>query len=1237
MKTTRLVHAFLVAFIFLVPRLWSQVATTSLRGTLSDPSGALVSKASLTLTRPDTGFTTKTKSNSEGSYIFQQLAPGTYELTAESDGFATLTAKIDLLVDQPATLNLKMKVATRETTIAVQAESQTLNTTDASIGNAVDNETVQALPLEGRNVPDLLSLQPGVLYLSHNVDQDEDSRSGSVAGARSDQGNMTLDGLDNNDQTRGYAFTGVLRSTVDSVDEFRVTTVNSDADSGRSSGAQVNVVTKGGTNKLHGSLYEYNRDTIAAANNWFNKEAEIVAGDPNKPGELIRNTFGVALGGPIKKDKLFYFANFEAQRTAENEQEILQVPTQSFRNGSITYPSAAGATVILDRAQFASMDPHCRALGTCPLGPGANPAVLQLMNTYPLPNGNLAGDGYNTASFTWSAPNPLDLATYIARVDYSISDKHRLFMRGNLQNDHESLPPEFPGQPPSSVYTDNSKGIAVGEVWTINPNLINNVRYGFIRQGYAGRGIGKGPYVTFETLSNPVAETRTTITDVPMHNIIDDLSWTKGKHSIQAGANYRLIHDEVGTDASSYNTAESYIGESHDGIANTGSSLDPKAFGFPAVGPTFETSYSFAAMNLAGIVAWGADNYSYGVANGAGTLQPQGTFVKRNYATNQLDYYIEDTWHAMPRLSLTFGLRHMFIQTPYEVNGQQVSPTISLHDWSQTRAEQAAAGNSVQPIISYALSGKANGGKPFWPMAKSNIGPHLGLAYSLDTNTVIRAGFGMVFDNYGLGIANTLATYGSAGLLGQNATGGEWTTVDAAPRFTGLQSLPTFADVQPPTNTIKFPYTSTPGDEGAISIADDKSRTPYSYALNLSVQRQLPSGFILEASYVGRLGRRLLQTIDFAMPLDLVDPKSGTDYFSAAAQLEKLAYAGTPASSVRKIAYWEDMFPDAANQAATGGGTPGFSATQNIYNSYAADPLNASADLYAMDIYCSPGCGGQRFRFYSSQYVSLFAQSSIGTSSYNGGQVALRHAMSHGLQADFSYTLSKSLDLGSSAERIGGHLNANYAFSQITNSFNPKQNYGVSDFDVTHLVTGDWTYQLPFGRGKAYGAGSNGIVNGVIGGWGLTGLARWTSGLPFSTPVAGAWVTAVVNASFAVPTGPVQIHKKANVLNFTSNGQPVNPAAGVGVRYPLSGEVGSRNNYRGDGYFGVDSGLHKNWQVGERQQLAFAWEVFNISNSVRFDTNPATFQSSFNRGNFGTYGATLTQPRIQQLSLRYSF
>ena len=236
-----------------------------------------------------------------------------------------------------------MSVQTAAVSVNVSADAATLNTTDATIGDAVNNATIQALPMEGRNVPDLLSLQPGVLYLGHNINANFDSRSGAVSGSRSDQGNVTLDGLDDNDQVQGYAFTGVLRSTLDSVEEFRVTTTGSNADTGRSSGAQVNIVTRSGTDNPHGSLYEYNRNTLTAANNWFNKQAQLSQGLPNTPGKLIRNTFGGTIGGPIKKDKLFYFFNYEGQRTAENQQQTLTVPSASFRAGNLSYYWAAAS------------------------------------------------------------------------------------------------------------------------------------------------------------------------------------------------------------------------------------------------------------------------------------------------------------------------------------------------------------------------------------------------------------------------------------------------------------------------------------------------------------------------------------------------------------------------------------------------------------------------------------------------------------------------------------------------------------------------------------------------------------------------------------------------------------------------------------------------------------------------------------------------------------------------------
>ena len=339
MSTFRRSFAFLFLATGLCATAWPQASFTSLRGTITDSSGALIPNATVSIVNKSTNLTSTQTASGGGEYQFQQVVPGTYVITANGTGFSPQSKQADLLVNQPATINFKLTVESTAVTIDVSSEAETLNTTDASIGNSVNNATIQALPMEGRNVTDLLSLQPGVLYLGRQTtdQQDQDSRSGSVAGARSDQTNVTLDGLDDNDQQNGYAFTGVLRSTLDSTEEFRVTTTSSNADAGRSSGAQVTLVTKSGTNKFHGAAYEYNRTSFGYANDWFNKQGELQSGLPNQPGKLIRNTFGGSFGGPVKKDRLFFFFNYEGQRTAENSQQTRVVPSAGYRQGNITY------------------------------------------------------------------------------------------------------------------------------------------------------------------------------------------------------------------------------------------------------------------------------------------------------------------------------------------------------------------------------------------------------------------------------------------------------------------------------------------------------------------------------------------------------------------------------------------------------------------------------------------------------------------------------------------------------------------------------------------------------------------------------------------------------------------------------------------------------------------------------------------------------------------------------------
>jgi len=296
---------FLLAFSTL---LVAQTATTSLRGTVYDSKGAVLPHATVTLNNPANGFTRTTKSDGQGSYQFLELPPAKYDLAVEAAGFSTLKQSgVELQVATPATLNVTMQVTGGTVVVEVSGTAPMVNTQDATLGHAFGAEQIADLPFEGRDPAGILSLQTGVVFTgnSPHIAGASDSRAGSVNGARSDQTNITLDGVDDNDQLLGTAFAGAIRAPLDSLEELKVTTSNSDADSGRSSGGQVSLVTKSGTNHIHGSLYEYNRPNFTAANDWFNKAAQINEGESNTAPFLLRNTFGANVGGPIIKDRLF--------------------------------------------------------------------------------------------------------------------------------------------------------------------------------------------------------------------------------------------------------------------------------------------------------------------------------------------------------------------------------------------------------------------------------------------------------------------------------------------------------------------------------------------------------------------------------------------------------------------------------------------------------------------------------------------------------------------------------------------------------------------------------------------------------------------------------------------------------------------------------------------------------------------------------------------------------------------
>jgi hypothetical protein len=1313
-RAVTLLAALFLAFATLVS---AQTAMTSLRGIITDAKGAVLQGATATLTNSATGYSRTTKSGNDGVYQFLEVPPATYTLTVSASGFATLKQdKVILQVNQPATLDIPMQVKGVTEIVEVTGAAPLVNTQDASLGHAFNTEQVLSLPFEGRDPTAILSLQPGVTYTGNNpsLDSSVDSRSGSVAGGRSDQANVTIDGIDNNDPISGNSFQGVLRATLDSLQEFRVTTAGGTADEGRASGAQVVLVTKSGTNNFHGSVFDYERPTFTTANDWFIKSSELAAGQPNSPVRVLRHTFGASLGGPIVKDRFFFFASYEGQRNREDTVVTRIVPSDNLRHGIVSYltcgadPSCGNGTIAptvqtLSASDLASLDPNCSNQpgfgpgGTCPLGPGANPAVMQLFQKYPEPNTDIVGDGFNYRGFNFSAPAPEKINTYIVKLDYNLTSNgnHRLFLRGNLQNDNRAGQvtngPQFPGAAPDNTTFSNNKGIAVGYTALLSSNLINNLRYGYIRQGLDNVGLQTQQFVNFRGMDDLNGQTSTVRSVVPVHNIVDDVTWTKGKHTLQFGANLRIVNDGRVGNTDSFNFGQTNVSWlDNAGIANTGSSLDPCAFAFPCVANSFAQSYDLPVAAITGIVPFVQGEYNQ---DKTGTLLAQGAPVPRNFRAHEGEWYVQDAWRVKPSLTLTLGLRYTLLQPPYETHGNQIAPDQSLNQFFKLREQAMRAGQTYDPLIGLNISGQANGKAPYWAWDYKDFAPRVAVAWSPSTDhgwlrklsggpgkLSVRAGYGLYYDHFGEGIVNTFDRNGSFGLttLIDNPAG--IMDVDTSPRFTSLNSIPTMAsagcggppcDILPPPPSGTFPAIPPTADQnGGFAITwglDDKLKTPYSHVVNLSITRELPKGFVLETSYVGRFAHRLLQEEDLAMPLDIVDPASHTDYFSAAQALGKGSLSGLPIQNIGSIPYWENLFPSAAGPTSSQGSgcAPGsldsngnftlsnYTATQAMYDLYSCFTGNETTALFIADLFCFPACaqlsgqpaGGQALNFFDSQWSSLYAWRSIGNSAYHGLQVSLRKRMTSGLNFDVNYSYSKSIDVGSNAERINEFEGFGFA-SQIINAWSPKQLRAVSDFDNTHQINANWVFDLPIGRGKHFGSSMGTAMDAILGGWQIAGLWRWSSGFPFSVgPGLGFWSTDWQLTSSAVMTGP-KPKTGAFVVAPTAGQTPEpdvfqNPSqASQSFRVALAGESGNRNNLRGPGTFAIDASLAKTWKVGEGKALTFRWETFNVTNTPRFDVGQMQFQgnnSLATAGAFGVFLNTLNKPRLMEFALRFLF
>jgi hypothetical protein len=1281
---------------------------TSISGVVRDPQDKVVPNAAVTITNTANGSVRSQKTSATGSYNFDLLTPGDYRIEAQAPGFRkTVLENVHALIAKPTDLDIKLQVggSAEEITVSAEGGQVLVNTQDAAVGNNFVSSQITQLPLEARNVLALVTLEAGV------------TKDGYVAGARADQSNVTLDGVDINEAqssaigdnsrdvvngtTTPNAEKGpVLRLNSEAVEEFRVGTTTTNASSARSSGAQIALVTKSGSNKFHGAAFESHRNTIFTANDYFNNNT----GTPRPT--LIRNTFGGAIGGPIVKNKAFFFYSYEGRRDASQQAVSNIVPLANVGQGTVRFHTCVqvtnpdgstscpqGALSQVTTAEIQQIFPDIGGINST-----AQQALADAAAQYPS-NDPSIGDGLNTGGYRFNSAVPISLNSMAAKLDFNLTSHQTMFIRGNYVFDHYTGTKYLANSPATSEW-DHPLGFAIGHTWTIGNNIVNNARFGLTRQAFSQQGDTVGNYIRFRFLFSPTNASRSLDRVTPVYNWVDDLSWVKGKHTLQFGVNitkqnnirtnYANAWDDATTNPSFYGT-----GTVRNPLNNYVAARDSSGGNTVQVYSGDKAAAENAITALIGRFTQYTANFNYTHDN---NLVPSGTPTHRNFAGQGYEFYAQDIWKVSESLTVTAGLRYSLWRPIYETNGFETAPDIQLSEYLARRAAGAAIGQAYADPITILQSGPANGAPPMYNWDKTNFQPRIAIAYSPHSDSgglfsklfgkagesVFRGGFSLNGDYFGQALAsffdtnNTLG-YGSSTTISANtynvgctpyqspsnkyfgAPGTCSGTKNLGPLFTSynqdVRGLPGITVVP----SISFPQ-MTPADNSARIEAslDGALVTPKSYSWSFTYERQLPKGIVVSASYLGRAGRNLLLQRDAMQLINLTDPSSKTDWYTAGTMLAKLynQHAGidsngdfTNPAAIPTIPYFENLFPGlAANLGYDPAdfGVTALTATQAAY----ADLNDEGGDFTTMQLDIDTLSNVGPNAFYNPQYGALTAYSTVGNSNYNAFAFTVRERLNT-LTLDFNYTYSHSLDDASGLQAAVSYDGSSF----ILNPFRQRDNYASSDFDMRHQININSVWQLPFGHGKTFLSGVGKVANGFIGGWQLSNIFRWNTGMPigfYDAPGVfddARWATNWEVQSNGVPLQQISTcpTRGATPKLFGCNTKE----AYQSFRNAYPGETGPRNLFRVPGYVTLDFGLGKTFnlsgistKIPEGQTLQFRWEVFNATNTQHFgnfDGSRTGFGLSLfpsendPPSNWSNFTAIQGSPRVMQFTLRYAF
>jgi len=1151
--------------------------TGSIAGTVTDSSGAIVQGAEVTVRNTATNEAHRATSSSDGTYSVTNLTVGPYEITAKKESFKLYRLpSIELTVAQTLTVDPKLIPGAASEEVTVRADqTQEIDLETSQISNLVDQRQMESLPLITRNPYQLVLLSPG-------TSQTDSSNGGiSVNGARDRNNNFLLDGVDNNDTSVPGVIGGVLSANPDSTEEFRVITDNFNAEYGRNTGAIIDVVTKSGTNSLHGDVYYFGRwNGFGGARDWFNPAGGINAG-PQNP--YIRHQFGFSIGGPIIKNKTFFFFNEEFDRFHTTLSDEATVPTPAFLTGKFNYtyvdPSGGLHTTPID------LTPTGINNGT---GLPEDPTIAKVFADYPAVPNSSSADGIGGTVFF---PTTSKQSTYapVVKLDHHFSDRESLSVRYGYNHFFDPNPGFSDILPGFGAYEEKSisEGLAAQLTSTLSNTLVNNFTFGW-NHIYAAFYLSKNttnildapggvdsegngwdydlfPFSSFASqLGGSDAQARKTGTI----SYSDGLSWVHGDHTFKFGFDFRDVGESGFDDFSSRRQIvldpETFFGGFNPGIVNEVNSqgqdincADLNAQGNPPPHCIADDRDLVDGANA----YWGfviQDSQSQ-FFNKAQVRQPSDN---KFFKQHEFDWYAQDTWKIRPNFTLNVGLRYQLNGVPYETSG-------NLSNLLQDPGT-FAAGQS----LTFSLVGPGSGHQLYQPDYK-DIEPRVGFSWDpwKDGKTAVRAGFGIFHDR----------TFGNA-----------FGNVRADPPFQATFSNFTFDTLNGAFGSTEFPGqiptqpvsasipdgSATPG----IVIFDTHFPNAASNNWNFDIQRQLPGNNALDVAYVGAMGVHVYGQRDGNPP----DP-------NLVANL--VAFCSNPNNSFTNQYTIENF------------GGPNSCVPSTV----------SSTDLYE----------GLQFGDLPYNAVNNNAllqpdyQINEFNSIYHGLQSKFTHRMNHGLQFQAAYTWSHALD--NSVDPLTPAVGAR-TFPR--NSRDLAQSYGNSDNDTRQVLVLNYVWELPFGRGKSHL--SHGVMGRLMEGWEADGIFTAQTGHPF----------VVRGTRDSQRTGISAWGYQVGDPFGSGAGCGLSPAPGSGYQYitnqcafvnPPFGSAANieRNQFYGPGFWDWDVTLAKRMTITERVKAELRFEGYNILNHPHFQ-NPGTDAAAqgnlIGQGQFGVITATYEQP-----------